>query len=126
MIRQELGKVGDPYLVRYVLDFGLFSIRLHHWRHSDDLRHKHDHAWNFLIFILYGSYLDISDSGEEYCHFGMVKYRKATHQHSVKLISKNCWTLLLCSKEFRKWGFYVNGKFRKRNKYFYEYGPHQD
>lgn len=35
-----------------------------------------------------------------------------------------CWTVLLTGPEKRVWGFWVNGKFRKRNKYFYEHGHH--
>ena len=121
---QQLGIPNDPYLIRWVLDFGFFSLRLHHWRHSDDLRNPHDHAWDFITFILYGSYEDVSPSGNETMHAGQTTFRKAEHQHSVRVISKNCWTFLITGPERRKWGFWVNNKFRKRNKYFYEHGHH--
>ena len=121
---QQLGIPNDPYLIRWVLDFGLFSLRLHHWRHSDDLRNPHDHAWDFITFILFGSYEDVSPDGNETMHAGQCTYRTAEHKHSVHVISKNCWTFLITGPERRKWGFWVNNKFRKRNKYFYEHGHH--
>lgn len=110
-------------MIRWVLDFGLFSIRLHHWRHSDDLRHPHDHAWDFITFILFGFYEDVTPNGNEILHTGNIKFRKAEHQHSVK-VTKDCWTLMITGPERRRWGFWVNGKFRKRNKYFFEHGHH--
>ena len=122
--RQKLGTPSDPYLIRWVLDFGAFSFRLHHWRHSDDLRYPHDHAWDFLTFILYGSYEDVSPQGNETLRAVQITYRKAEHQHSVK-VDKSCWTFLITGSEYRKWGFWVNGRFRKRNKYFFEHGHHQ-
>ncbi len=35
-----------------------------------------------------------------------------------------CWTLLLFGREWRDWGFFVDGKFWRRNKYFFKYGHH--
>lgn len=114
----------DPYLRRWVLDFKYFSIRLHHWYSSDDLRNPHDHAWDFITFIIKGGYTNVSPEGDEYCKAGSFHIRKAEHQHSVKVDSGGCWTLMFCGPERRRWGFWVNGKFRKRNKYFYEWGHH--
>lgn len=121
---QELGMPDDPYLVRWVLDLGFCSFRLHHWRHSDDLRNPHDHAWDFVTFILYGSYEDVSPDGNDIMTAGNVTFRKAEHKHSVRVTSPNCWTFLITGPERRQWGFWVKNKFRKRNKYFYEYGHH--
>lgn len=121
---EKLGLKEDPYLTRWVLDLGFISFRLHHWRSSDDLRYPHDHAWSFITFVLWGKYEDVSPDGNEICSAGNIKYRKAEHQHSVKVLSKHCWTFLITGPERRKWGFWVNGKFRKRNKYFFEHGHH--
>lgn len=121
---QLLGNPKNPYMKRWVFDFKLFSIRIHHWLASDDLRYPHDHAWNFLTIILKGGYTDISPSGNDVVKAGNIRYRKATHQHSVKVNPSGCWTLMLTGPEFRKWGFWVDGKFRKRNKYFFEHGHH--
>jgi hypothetical protein len=74
--------------------------------------------------MLYGSYEDVSPSGNDTMHAGQVTYRNAEHQHSVKILSKHCWTFLITGPDRRNWGFWVNGKFRKRNKYFFEWGHH--
>lgn len=110
-------------MVRWVFDFHLFSIRIHHWLHSDDMRHPHDHPWWFIVFCIWGTYIDVSPEREDYVRQGSFRFRSATHQHSVKIV-KPAWTILLCGPESRRWGFWVRGKFRKRNKYFYEHGHH--
>ena len=121
---QKLGIPSDPYLTRWVLDLGFVSFRLHHWTGSDDLRHPHDHDWSFLTFVLYGSYIDRSPDGDEVMSVGKFAFRKAEHQHCVEVKTKHCWTFLITGPQRRKFGFWVNGKFVKRNKYFYEYGHH--
>lgn len=119
----RLGPPNHPYLIRWVVDFGVFTLRLHHWLHSDDMRAPHDHSWWFLTLCLWGSYVDKSSSGDDVLSLGDVRFRPARHRHSVE-VKRSMWTLVLTGPERRRWGFYVNGKFRKRNKYFYEHGHH--
>lgn len=57
---QRLGREECPYMRRWVLNLGLFAIRLHHWSGSDDERHLHDHPWPFLTIVLKGGYTDVS------------------------------------------------------------------
>lgn len=121
---EALGKAECPYIVRYCLDFGLFSIRLHHWLSSDDQRNFHDHPWWFFTIVLKGSYTDISPNKSERMTVGKFAFRRALHRHTVKVDKGGCWTLLITGPEKRIWGFWVNGKFRKRNKYFYMFGDH--
>lgn len=121
--REKLGPKDRPYLVRWVLNFGLFSIRIHHWLYSDDLRNPHDHPWWFWTLCLWGRYTDSSENGEDNVKMGSIRFRPARHRHSVK-VKKRCWTLLITGPEERVWGFWVKGKFRKRNKYFFEHGHH--
>lgn len=121
---QHLGLSSCPYMKRWVLDFGLFSIRLHKWISSDDDRAYHDHPWWFLTTVIYGSYVDISPLGEDNLHMGSIRFRHARHQHTVKIITPNTWTLLITGKPSRRWGFWVKGKLIKRDKYFAVYGHH--
>ena len=119
----RLGPPGCPYMERWVADFGVFSLRLHHGLHSDDMRAPHDHPWWFLLLCLWGRYVDVSESGHDVVSTGSVRFRRAEHRHSVR-VTRSTWTLLVTGPEKRTWGFWVKGKFRKRNKYFYEYGHH--
>ena len=126
---------------RWLIDFGIFSIRLHHWLYSDDQRNYHDHPWAFITIILKGGYTDISpkdqndiskeESKKERMTFGTVKYRPANYKHTVKVDKKGCWTLLLTGREKRDWGFWVKRKdgsniyrLMKRNRYFLRVGHH--
>jgi hypothetical protein len=104
--------------------FGVFSLRLHHWHSSDDDRNFHDHPYSFYTVVLKGSYTDVSDNGEHLMLPGRVTYRPAEYRHYVKVPDGGCWTLLLTGPVVRKWGFWVRGKFRKANKYFLMYGHH--
>ncbi len=124
---QRLGDPKCPYLRRWVLNLGLFSIRLHHWRRGDDPRHHHDHGWDFVVWVLKGSYIDVTPDGEEQMTIGTIRFRRAEHRHTVR--TNGCWTLLLCGPERRSWGFFINRKtgheyWVKASRYFRKKGHH--
>ncbi len=120
----KVGLPECPYMERWILNFGVFTIRLHHWISSDDQRHLHDHPFWFVTMILKGAYVDISPTKSELLERGAIRFRKATHQHTVSVSPDECWTLLLTGREKREWGFWVDGRFRKRNRYFFDYKHH--
>lgn len=119
----KLGNPKCPYVTRWVFETKWFSIRLHHWKGSDDLRHFHDHEWNYTTFILKGGYIEHHPDGIDILKAGDVRHRPALWKHKVEVPS-SCWSLLLTGPKIREFGFWVNGKFRKRNKYFFEHGHH--
>jgi hypothetical protein len=119
----QIGPAHCPYLRRWVIECPLFSVRLHHWLASDDTRHYHDHGWNFLSILLWGHLIDKSPTGVTNRRWLVPQYFPATHQHMV-IVKRKAWTIMLCGRNRRIWGYWVNGKFRKRNKYFYEHGHH--
>ncbi len=125
---QKLGAPECPYMVRWVLDLNIFSIRLHRWFRGDDERHFHDHPWNFYGIVLFGSYIDSTPNNEELMNQFKVFYRKAEHKHTVK--TKGCWTLILTGPEIREWGFWVLNKSKvnevwfKAKRYFIKFGHH--
>lgn len=121
---QYLGRPDCPYLRRWVLDLGLFSLRVHHWLASDDQRYAHDHPWWFVTLCLAGGYWDLGERGTYRARRGSVRYFGSSHRHMVKVDPGGCWTLLLTGPERRVWGFWVNGRFWRRNKYFFKYGHH--
>lgn len=55
---EKLGDPECPYMQRWVINFRLFSIRVHRWWRSDDKRAQHDHPWWFITWIIKGSYTD--------------------------------------------------------------------
>lgn len=124
--REPLGNADCPYVYRWLADFGLFSIRVHQWKRSDDLRHLHDHPWWYITFIVKGHYIEFLENDKvDFVNRFNMRFRPATHKHSVSIDpSKGCWSVLLTGPEKREWGFWVNGRFRKRNKYFFEKGHH--
>ena len=122
--REELWCETDVYVRRWYVETPWFSLRLHHWLHSDDDRHFHDHPWWFMTFVLSGGYTDCSPAGEERMREGKIAFRPALHRHTVKVDPGGCWTFLVTGPKIRRWGFWVGKKWKKSNKYFLENGKH--
>lgn len=121
---QQIGLPECPYMERWVVDFGPFAVRLHHWFGSDDIRAFHDHAWWFLTLVLWGSYTDISPGIEDTLNIFSLRFRHSTHKHTVRVNRKGTWTLMITGKASRRWGFWLDGKLIKRDKWFAEHGHH--
>lgn len=121
-----LGMEECPYAERWMLDFHLFTIRVHHFMRSDDARAHHDHPWWFLTLVLRGGYTDRSPQGDDHLSRGSVRFRSAEHRHTVQVDPGGVWTLVLTGRKVRRWGFWVKGgtKFMKSNKYFLTHGHH--
>lgn len=126
--RQPLGLKEDPFMVRWVINFYFFSIRLHHWMHSDDSRAYHDHPWWFWTYVIRGSYVDLSPDGADLVQAGQFRFRPASHAHTVMVPSESdisTWTIMLTGRHKRTWGFWITPlKWIKANKYFYSVGHH--
>ena len=123
--KDELGEEGCPYLVRWFVDLRLFSIRVHHFIGSDDSRALHDHGWGFVTVILKGWYDDVGETKTERMKPGMIRYRPATHKHTVQVGEEGAWTIIFTGPRIRNWGYWVEGKFRKVNKYYKMFGHHK-
>jgi hypothetical protein len=89
-----------------------------------------------LIFILKGGYTDVSPiekNGQiigkslDLLRAGSIRFRKATHKHSVVIDSDGCWSLLFTSPVVRHWGFWIPGRenLLRPLRYFERYGHHQ-
>ncbi len=117
---EPLGK--EPYAYRWVFNFWFFSVRVHHWVCSDDLRHFHDHPFSFFRFILKGSYTDHSPAGSKKFNRFSFGFVPAKYQHNIEVDEGGCWSLLLMLPTTRSWGFWVKGKFLRSDVYFKRYG----
>lgn len=119
---EALGDKECPYAFRWVFMTPWFSIRIHKWIRSDDSRYMHDHSWDFTTFILKGYYYDVSDKGRiKRDRFNFYNI-PATHAHYVEIPISGCTTIVFSGKPKRKWGFWVDGKFKRPLKYFHKYG----
>lgn len=119
---EALGPKECPYAYRWVLFTPFFSIRVHNFIRSDDKRYFHDHAWDFWTFILKGFYYDVSKKGRVKREQFKIYKVKAEHAHYVDVPKEGCWTIVFSKKPKRKWGFWVDGKFKRPLKYFHKFG----
>lgn len=138
---QDLGEPECPYARRWILNLGLFSLRVHRWYRSDDKRAPHDHPAWFLTLVLQGHYEDwsypLSKQGRpkldekivDRLGPGSVRFRRANHIHSVAVDPGGCWTFLVFGREDRVWGFWTRRKdgaarFLRSKGYFLKHGHH--
>lgn len=121
---ERLGLPSCPYVIRWRIETPFGSVRVHRWLGPDDDRAFHDHPWWFLTVVLKGGYTDRSPDGDEHLHAGMVRFRPAHHRHTVVPDPNGAWTALVTGPKVRDWGFWLNGKWRKANKWFAKYGHH--
>jgi hypothetical protein len=123
--REKLGRPECPYVHRWRLELrGVGSVRVHHWLGPDDDRAFHDHPWWFVTLVLRGGYTDHHPGGTEHLEAPTVRYRPAEYQHYVIPDPGGAWTLLITGPKVRSWGFWLDGKFRKANKWFASRGHH--
>ena len=122
--RQAGGLSECPYFRRTIASLFGYSIRVHEWYADDDTRHFHDHPQWFWTLILRGGYTDVSPDGEDRLRFGSIRYRPADYAHAVTDVIPKTVSVLLAGKPVRRWGFWVDGKLIKRDKYFATKGHH--
>jgi hypothetical protein len=119
---EPLGVGHCPYAYRWVLFTPFFSFRVHHFLRSDDKRFYHDHAWDFWTLILKNHYVDVSEKGRVLRDTFKIYKVEAEHAHYVEVPDSGCWTLVFCNRPRRKWGFWVEGAFKRPLKYFNKFG----
>lgn len=147
-IEDECHDGAGLLMTRYYLTPKIFGFRLvlHQFHRSDNDRHYHDHPWNFISFILKGSYIehypieqlrtDIPPSDMQQAHrrWDIIK-RPKTWKHWVELPLKEiksewlrtqidqfqyfeeCWTLVLLYGKRRDWGFHTEKGWIKHDEY---------
>lgn len=121
--KEALGEPGNPYLYRWTFLFFNFSIRIHHWIRSDDKRFFHDHSCDLISVIIKGRYTNVTPKGRFPVKAGSVWYAKADDRHYLDIPKEGAWTILLCSRPYRKWGFWVKpDKMMRPLAYFHKYG----
>lgn len=119
--REVLCHNKKPYLYRWTFLFFGYSVRIHHWVGNDVGPHFHDHASNFISFLLWGSYTNKTPNGDRHIRAPFMWRSKATDKHRLEIGSKGAWTLLLCGRPYHKWGFYVNNHKWRPLRYFHKF-----
>jgi hypothetical protein len=119
--REELCQNGKPYLYRWTFIFFGYSIRLHHWISSDVGPHLHDHANDFISILFKGSYTNITANGSRFIKAPFIWGSRAETKHRLEISPEGAWTILLCGKPYRKWGFWVNGVKWRPLRYFHKF-----
>ena len=112
MKRRLIGSGTDVYLDRtYIIQTPWFGIMFHRIFRPDRQRDLHDHPWNFLSFVLRGSYIEDSPHGVKLRRW--INWKWAEDRHSICEVSRSpVWTLVFTGRKRRTWGFWVDGGTR--------------
>lgn len=133
--REPIGRKECPFVIRWVITMWDWSLRLHHWLASDDLRHHHDHAWDFWVLVLRGGYHEHTPLACEHGEGTRITWRgpgsftfyPAEHKHKVQVDKRRgAWSLVLSKPKRRDPGYWVPGRTRALRylRYFSRYGLH--
>lgn len=117
-IEKEVDGVSHLYLRRFrLIENKWFRVFLHKILLPDLDRHRHNHPWNFLTFVLSpGTYWEKWSS-----HLKPMEYiwretrwwrsHKAKDYHKIEHLDRvPTWTLVFCGKKINQWGFYDEEK----------------
>lgn len=123
-------KLGD-YAFRWRIDLYFFSIRVHKWLCSDDMRAYHSHPINMFIVIVKGKYMDhfIDDKGNKYTKRYVApscRVIRRNYRHYVEILEKPTWSILFTWGPPQRWSFWLKDtlQHKKRDRYFIEHGHH--
>lgn len=100
------------YLYRWTLLVTRWcSVYLHHFVGDDWSRDMHDHPKRFISVGLWGSYIEETPEGERRWRAPWVRSFPAEHTHRLRLIGRDCWTLVIVLRAVRPWGFWHSGEW---------------
>ena len=121
--REKMYQGSTHYLTRWTLIVFGYSIRLHHWIASDVGPHFHDHPFSFISILFKGHYTNHTPTGSKFIKAPSVWWGSGEKQHRLEIPETGAWTILLCSRPYRKWGFWVNNHLWRPLRYFHKYKP---
>jgi hypothetical protein len=112
---------NEVYLERWSLNFGLFSIKLHHIWREDFGRDLHDHPWWFVSLILRGGYVErLWREGRERTrtfHRWRLLRRSTPDRHRIERVLGPTWSLVITGPSVREWGFWVDNYWIPHTRY---------
>lgn len=113
----------------YLFRWTLLSTRwgkayVHRFVGDDWSRDLHDHPKRFVSVGVWGAYEEetpgnvwSSRSRRTVHRAPWIRSFPATHRHRLRLLSRECWTLVIVGPPAREWGFYPNGRFVRWDRY---------
>ena len=77
----------------------------------------HDHARWFLSIGLKGEYTEETPQGSRIYRAPWIRALPPSYIHRIRLHKGDCWTVIVCFKVVRQWGYYHFGKWIPWNVY---------
>lgn len=115
LVKEIKSKKNELHFRRYILlNAYFFQIYIHRIYQSDCDIHPHNHSFDFISFILKGSYFE-ELLGKIHLRerFSFKKYKTKDYHRLIKLVDDQEVTTMVLTwnrKKDYKWGYLVNGK----------------
>lgn len=115
LYRDDIGKLGDVYMRRWILwVHWLGMLRVHNILRSGAGRALHDHPFDFVTFIWWGGYTEITQSSRRRRRLRLTRrryraptilFRRAEMPHRIEIEpGGSAWTFLITGPIRREWG----------------------
>lgn len=105
-----IGDPRNPYLRRWHLreEGPSGGLYLHQILRDDDDRALHDHPWDSSVFIIEGSYKELTAANPDGQLFeaGSYRHMSAETAHRLIVVDGPVWTLVFTGPRRREWGFH--------------------
>ena len=84
-----------------------FTIMVNVFHHGDLQRHMHDHPVDFISFIIWGSYIELTEGGTTKRRRWFNFVPAETKHRIIKIVSDKCVSLVFTGRRRREWGFWT-------------------
>jgi hypothetical protein len=125
LVKEIVSKAGEVHFRRYrLLETPWFRIYIHQICRSDEDSHLHTHPWNYISWLLKGSFSQeywehyseprAHSSHERFAITSMTRHAA----HRITLHSPSVWTLFFAYGKREDWGYLLNGGAFINNKVY--------
>lgn len=113
LVKEIISKQGKVHFRRYrLLETPWLRLYIHQICRSDEDWHLHTHPWNFISFLLKGSYKQECFTKSHFVftkhnRFDVVKLNRHD-AHSITLCSDEVWSFFIAYGKRSGWGYILN------------------
>lgn len=112
LVKEIRSKEGEVHFRRWsIFENKWFRIYLHQILKADEDAHEHTHPWNFISWLISGTYIEDSNGKATFRKTGSLLHRKADVPHKLISVSPGCLSLVFAYGKRVTWGYAVNNVY---------------
>lgn len=118
-VKEIRSRKGDLHFERWaILETDVFAVYIHRIHIEDRDLHLHSHPWNFISWILKGSYDEENQSGINNKRFLSFSKADTNYVHKIKRITNGpVYSLFITYGKKKPWYYLVNSELIESETY---------